>query len=98
MTITLPEPLAAWVAERAARLGYESADAYVADLVQREADSDLDDDPGPAHLTPRSREELDRMLEEGLQGEPIVADEAFWENQRAKLAERIAARKQAKQS
>ena len=86
MTITLPDALARWVAERAARLGYESADAYVADLVEAEMNSDIP--AGPAHLTPSSQEELDRMLLEGLEGEPIVADEAFWDERRRVLAER----------
>lgn len=87
MTITLPDSLARLVAQRAAQLGYDTPDAYVADLLRQEVETG-----GPERLTPASPGELDRMLAEGMQGEPMVVDEDFWENQRRQLAERRAAR------
>lgn len=96
MTITLPERLAAWVAERAARLGYASADELVAELVERESRGDIDD--GPAHLSPANQEELNRLLEEGIEsGPPILGDDAFWAERHRLLAERTAALNQRKQ-
>lgn len=87
MTITLPDSLARLVAQRATQLGYDTPDAYVADLLRQEVETG-----GPERLTPASPDELDRMLAEGMQGEPMVVDEIFWENQRRQLAERRAAR------
>lgn len=97
MTIQLPESLSRWVAERAALLGFDSPDAYVADLLQREAEEEFDL-RGPSHLTPNTPAELEQMLLAGKESEGQVVDAAYWEEQRRRLAERRAARNQPKPS
>lgn len=63
------------------------------------AEAERDDEhlgnlPGPPHLTPRDRAELDRMLPEGLgSGPPVRVTPEFWEERRRVLKERMAVRR-----
>lgn len=87
MTIALPDSLLEFAEDRAAPLGFENVAAYVADLVRREADEALFDGipPGPEHLIPKDQADLEQMLLAGLEGPPIVRDDAFWAEPRRVL-------------
>ena len=88
MTITLPDEVARQATARAHAHGFATVEEYIFDLVQS-------DEPGddPPILRPENREVLKRLLDEGMaSGEPIVVDDAFWEERRRVLAERMARR------
>lgn len=88
MTITLPDELAAEVQAKAKAGGFASVDAYIAYLVITDEgqDGEVDAFPGPSELTPKSREDLGRMLDEGMNSGPgVIADEAFWERLRQRI-------------
>jgi Arc/MetJ-type ribon-helix-helix transcriptional regulator len=89
MNIVLPESLVPVVQRRAEARGFESAEAYVAALIQAD-----DDDAWWATLTPEQQQEHDRieqlLLKSLNSGPSIVADEAFWEAKRQRLRERRA--------
>lgn len=85
MTITLPEPLATWVKDRAARLGYPMPDDLVADLLRRE----IQEVAEPFEVPEEERAELDRLLIEGIESGPAVrGDDAYWAERERVLAER----------
>lgn len=96
MTITLPDEWRERLENRAKRAGAASVEEYLLDLVE---DAEREEEflaslPGPPELTPRNREELERMLEEGMNsGPPIRVTPEFWEERRRVLAERMARRK-----
>jgi antitoxin ParD1/3/4 len=96
MNITLPDSMKAEVEAKAKAAGFPSVDAYVLDLIRFDTpeEDEVYDLPGPPHLTPRNRAELEAMLDEGMNsGNPIVVDDAFWEERKRVLAERMAKRK-----
>lgn len=95
MTITLPEEVAVRVEALAKRYGYPSATEYLVQLVEEaELEALAADLPGPPGLTPRNREELEKMLEEGMNsGPPVRVTPEFWEERRRVLEERMAKRK-----
>ena len=95
MTITLPEAMTERVAALARRHGFASPTDYLVRLVEdAEAETDFDDRAGPPELSPRNREELERMLDEGMaSGPPIRVTPEFWEERKRVLAERMAKRK-----
>lgn len=96
MTITLPDEWRERLESGAKRTGAASVEKYLLDLVE-EAEREeefLAHLPGPPELTPRNRDELERMLEEGMNsGPPIRVTPEFWEERRRILAERMARRK-----
>jgi Arc/MetJ-type ribon-helix-helix transcriptional regulator len=97
MTITLPEAITERVTALARKHGFSSPTDYLVRLVEEaeaEADVDVDDGAGPPELGPRNREELERMLDEGMaSGPPIRVTPEFWEERKRVLAERMAKRK-----
>lgn len=96
MTITLPEDVRADAEARAKAGGYPSVAAYVADLILADRPDDVVADHGPSALTPRSPEELGRMLDAGVaSGGWVEADAAFWAERRRVLRERMAAKQAA---
>lgn len=89
MTITLPDDVARKAEAHAKAHGFATVEAYIEDLVQ--SDDAADD---PPILRPENRATLERLLDEGMaSGEPIPVDEAFWEERRRVLAERMARRR-----
>lgn len=93
MTITLPDEIAGRVEALAKRQGFASATEYLLSLVE-EAELEAAaraDATGPSALTPRSREELEQMLDEGMaSGDPVEADAAFWAERQRVLLEKLA--------
>lgn len=96
MTITLPEEWRERLEARARINGFTSVEEYLLSLAQAE---EIEGDPftdsvGPPEITPRSREELERMLDEGMNsGPPIRVTPEFWEERRKELARRMAIRR-----
>jgi hypothetical protein len=82
ISIELPEDLKAKVEVRAAESGHQDVGAYIEHLIR--ADADDSEDPGaPAHLTFRSREELEAIIAERLEGGPsIEVTPQFWKSLR----------------
>jgi len=88
MTITLPESLARRVEEQAASLGITPA-AFVTEVLEQQVEfANLG---GPESITPRSREELERMLLEGMQGEVRTIDSTFWQEIRERASQKLQA-------
>ncbi|QEL13234.1 ribbon-helix-helix domain-containing protein [Limnoglobus roseus] len=89
MTITLPDDVRIEAEAKARELGFATVEEYVIDLV-RSDEPGLDVPPSGGYQ-PKNRAALERLLDEGMaSGEPIVVDEAFWEERRRVLAERLA--------
>lgn len=80
MTITLPDELREPLELAARTAGFASVDEYVVALVREELSPESEfPDVTNSRLTPRSRAELEAMLEEGMNSEgDVVADDAFW--------------------
>lgn len=95
MTITLPDEWRARLEKRARMWGYPTVEELLLSLVEdaEREEEYLANMPGPPELTPRNREELERMIEEGTNsGPPIRVTPEFWEERRRVLAERMAKR------
>lgn len=85
MTITLPDEMRATLELKAAAAGFASVDEYVADVL---ADGPDIIETGPPHF--RTREEFDKLIEEGLaSGVSGVMDDAFWDERRRVLAAKV---------
>lgn len=99
MTITLPDGVAERIETIAKQHGYSSAADFLMSLVdeaEKEATT-ISELPGPLELTPRNREELEKMLDEGMNsGPPIRVTPEFWEERRRVLEERMAKRREGK--
>lgn len=69
-TVTLPDPLKAFVEEQVARGGYDSPGEYIRELIRRD----------------RDRQALRGLLMDGLGSGPgDLADDAWFEDLRARL-------------
>ncbi|MGH8057067.1 MAG: type II toxin-antitoxin system ParD family antitoxin [Candidatus Entotheonellia bacterium] len=76
MTISLPEPLKAFVEAQVAEGSYHSAGEYIGELIR-------------ADQKRKAEERLEALLLAGLNsGEPIEVTEAFWNEKRRQLLER----------
>jgi hypothetical protein len=96
MTINIPDELRDEIERKARTAGFDDVGLYVAALVIEDEPIPPDelDLPGPPEIAPRNREELERMLEEGLNsGPPIRVTPEFWEERRRVLEERMARRR-----
>lgn len=98
LTITLPEPLQAFVDEEVAKGGYNSAGEYLELLIyqaREQVECELAHlvngaaaEAGDclASLTPEEQERLEGLLREGLNsGPPIEVNEQFWQDKLARL-------------
>ena len=86
MNISLPETLGTWVTQQAQQEGYNSADAYVQELLRRERER-------------RDKEALEQRLLRALDsGAPVEVTSAFWEERRRVLEERLARQAEAKET
>jgi antitoxin ParD1/3/4 len=95
MTITLPDEMREELERKAQVMGFASVDEYILERVLQAfaQDSEMPDHP-LSKLTPRNREELERMLDEGMNsGPPIRVTPEFWEERRKELERRMASRK-----
>jgi len=69
-------------------------EAYVEQLLSRDAEQDdIQSLGGPPSLSPRTREELDRMLIEGLESPRSEMTKADWEQMHAEIDDRVAKHK-----
>ena len=96
MTITLPDEMRERVETRAKLHGYASVTEYILSLLDDEENGteNVDALSSPPELTPRSRAELEAMLDAGMNsGPPIRVTPEFWEERRRILEERMAKRK-----
>jgi len=92
LTIQVPESWREFLAEQVAKGGHRSADDYVEALL-REAEvreGQAASQEFVRNLTPDQNARLEELIQEGLDsGEPVVADEAFWEQLRGRIAGRF---------
>src|SRR5438876_12032206 len=98
MQIVIPDAFKLWIDEQVARHGFPNADAFVANLLQREQAKDPPDeacaDGAPPHLTVGTRAELEAKLLEALDSgpaTPLTAED--WQEIRRQVRERGAQRK-----
>lgn len=84
MAITLPDDVMQQAERQARAAGFATVGEYLADLVREDAGEDAPCD----QYAGRTREELERLLDEAKDGPWLPLDEAFWE----RLDERIRAR------
>lgn len=95
MTITLPDELRDRVSALAKARGFATPEACLLDMVLQ----NLADDANPnesysdavvSRLTPKNRDELEAMLDEGMNSEGCVnGDSAFWAERRRVLLEKM---------
>jgi antitoxin ParD1/3/4 len=77
VTVMIPESMQDSLQGRLAEGGYASLSEYVSELIR-------------ADLIRKAEERVDVLLLEGLDsGEPILADDKFWEAQRDRLTSRF---------
>jgi antitoxin ParD1/3/4 len=95
MTITLPDEMRERIEVLMKRCGCPSTVDYLTHLIEEaETDAMIDDLRGPPELTPRNREELEKMLEEGINSGPAIrVTPEFWEECRRRVQERLMARR-----
>jgi Arc/MetJ-type ribon-helix-helix transcriptional regulator len=95
MTITLPDEMREELERKAQAAGFASVDEYILERVLQAFAQDSETPDYPlSELTPRTREELERMLDEGMNsGPPIRVTPEFWEERRKELERRMASRK-----
>lgn len=80
MNISLPEGLRDFVKDRVDQDHYGTPSAYIRQLI-------IDDKKKAA------QERLEALLLEGLDsGEPVVVDEQYWDNMKARLKKRVEAK------
>ena|SRR5438045_1344800 len=83
LTITLSQRAAELAHKRAASLGFTDVAEYLEALI---ADDDVDRDYGaPPHLQPKTREELEALLTEGLGAPSRPMTQADWDQMRREL-------------
>lgn len=81
-TVSLPDPLGDFVNEQVAQGGYASASEYFGNVVRQALiEAERAQLRGWLEgLSPAAQQRLDEMLLAGLNsGEPIPADDAFWQ-------------------
>jgi hypothetical protein len=84
MTITIPDELRAKAEERAKRYGFASVEEYVMDFLEGEDDTVVV--PPGSLVAGYPREELEKLLMEGINsGNPVKADENYWNALREKI-------------
>ena len=95
MTITLPDEWQVRLSAQANSRGFATIDEYLQDLVldDLECQSEFGHETANqfvSQLTPRNRDELEAMLDEGMKsGDSVEADEAFWADRRRVLLEKV---------
>jgi antitoxin ParD1/3/4 len=78
MNIALPESMKHFVQERVTEGGYSSVSEYVRELIR-------------ADQKRKVEERIDTLLLEGVEsGQPIPVTEAYWEEKKRNLTERLA--------
>ena len=87
MAITLPADVQERAERRAKEAGFASVDEYVAELVREDTAGWHAGDP-----LPFDRERVERLLDETLGDERVLADDAFWAEEDRKLTEYAAQR------
>lgn len=96
MTITLPDELKDKLERKARGAGFATVLEYLLSLVAEDEPEAPDDADlgGPPELTPKNRDELEAMLEAGMNsGPPIRMTPEFWEERRRVQEERAAKRR-----
>jgi hypothetical protein len=96
MTITLPDERRDWLEARARINGFTLVEQYLVTLAEAEEAGAVrpTPDPGPPGMSPRSRAELDAMLDAGAaSGPPVRVTPEFWKERERELARRMAARR-----
>ena len=80
--VTLSKKTADLAHQQAARLGFTDVGHYIEALIAEEAQEDFG---APAHLSPRTREELEALIVEGLSSPARTMTHEDWENMRRDL-------------
>jgi hypothetical protein len=88
MTITLPDEWRERLETRAKLHGFASVDEYLLSLAEA---AESVGESGPPEISPRSRAELDAMLDAGMaSGPPIRATPEFWAERELELNRGVA--------
>ena len=83
MAILIPDDVLAMAERKAKAAGAATVADYVAKLIRDDVESLPSTAAGPSF---RTREELIQLLREGYaSGNPVVADDAFWEDLREQI-------------
>ncbi len=80
--VKLPAKMKPFLEAEAKDHGFKSVAAYLATLARANGPVEVEDNP-----------ELEAALLEGLQSEPLVADEAYWKDLRKRVRKVVAARR-----
>jgi hypothetical protein len=91
-TVTLSAETAELAKSRAKSLGFADVAEYLARLVEEEAIDDTREYSAPEHLTVRTREQLERLIEEGRKTPARPMTSADWDQMRHRFRERHAHR------
>ncbi len=86
LSIQIPDDLKTALDARAADAGFTSTEAYVESLVRSEVEGI--DYGTPEHLKVRSREDLERLVQEGLESPAHEMTPADWDEMRTRLIAR----------
>jgi len=81
--ISIPESLRAFIDEQVKAGGYASDADYVRKLIEHARE-----------LEKADQRRVDALLLEGVESEPLVADESFWKDVRRRIDERVAERRE----
>ncbi len=82
VTISLSEKAAELAHQQAARLGFSDVGHYIETLIAEEAQQDFG---APEHLSPRTREQLEALIQEGLSSPARTMTHDDWEVMRRDL-------------
>ena len=96
MTITLPDELRDELERKARAAGFPTVAEYVVSLVSEDEPpgAETDSSDGPPELSPKTRAELEAMLDAGIaSGTPIRATPDFWAKRQRALEARATKRK-----
>ena len=97
LTINLPDDKLRQLHDQMASRGFADAGAYVSNLISKDAATSAADGGAavtpPASVTFRNREELDRLLRDGIEsGPPVVVGPGFADDVMRRVRERVAGR------
>lgn len=76
MNISLPTPLKAYVQQRVKRDGYGNISEYMRELIRDDQKK-------------KSKERLENLLLEGLEGKDIAIDDAYWADLQQHITTRV---------
>jgi hypothetical protein len=86
LNVAIPDEVKSKLEARAAESGFASLESYIEAVLT--SDAQVADVVPPAHLSPRDRDELNRLVSEGLQSPVRELTPADWDQMRRDLIAR----------